>query len=132
MSSAVDERLTEIVGDPDCQRKLSLNLMERIEPREVAHLPIAHRDRPSRFGCDWFRALCQAAWLHPHRCQPGRPVAAGRSRMRPMARAKPAKVTRILHSQGLEPCDLRLCLPRPYSFPVCPGGFPRVGRPGQG
>ena len=22
--------------------------------------------------------------------------------------------------QDLEPCDLRLCLPRPYGFPVCP------------
>ena len=25
-----------------------------MEPREVVHLPIAHRDRPARFGCDWF------------------------------------------------------------------------------
>ena len=51
---AMDEWLTEIGGGPNCKRKLFLNLMERIEQREVAHLPIAHRDRLSRFGCDWF------------------------------------------------------------------------------
>ena len=51
---AADEWLTEIGGGPDCQRKLFRNLRERIGPREVAHLPIAHRDRLSRFGCDWF------------------------------------------------------------------------------
>ena len=28
--------------------------MERIGKREIAHLPVAHRDRPTRFGFDWF------------------------------------------------------------------------------
>ena len=76
---AVDEWLTEIGGGPDCKRKLFRNRMECIEQREVAYLLIAHRDRLSHFGCDWFRTLCQAAWLHPYRCQPGRPVTAGRA-----------------------------------------------------
>ena len=28
--------------------------MERIEKREIAHLPVAHKDRLPRFGFDWF------------------------------------------------------------------------------
>ena len=51
---AVDAWLTEIGGGLDFKRKVFLQLMERIENREIAHLLIAHRDRLTRFGFDWF------------------------------------------------------------------------------
>ena len=31
--------------------------MECIEKREIAHLPVAHRDRPTRFGFDRFEPV---------------------------------------------------------------------------
>ena len=51
---AVDEWRSEIGGGLHCKRKVFLSLMERIEKREIAHLPVAHRDRLTRFGFDWF------------------------------------------------------------------------------
>ena len=33
--------------------------MERIENRDIAHLPIAHRDRLTRFGFDGFEPFAQ-------------------------------------------------------------------------
>ena len=51
---AVDEWLSEIGGGLNFKRKVFLSLMERIEKREIAHLPVAHRDRLTRFGFDWF------------------------------------------------------------------------------
>ncbi len=51
---AVDEWRSEIGGGLHFKRKVFLSLMERIEKREIAHLPVAHRDRPTRFGFDWF------------------------------------------------------------------------------
>ncbi len=44
----------EFGGGLDCKHKVFLSLMERIEKRAIAHLPVAHRDRPTRFGFDWF------------------------------------------------------------------------------
>lgn len=38
-------------GD-DLKRQVFLSLMERIEKRTVARLPVAHKDRPTRFGFD--------------------------------------------------------------------------------
>ena len=51
---AVDEWLSEIGGGLDFKRQVFLELMERIEKREVSHLLIAHQDRLTRFGFDWF------------------------------------------------------------------------------
>ncbi len=51
---AVDEWLSEVGGGLHCKRKVFLSLRERIEKREIAHLPVAHRDRPTRFGFDGF------------------------------------------------------------------------------
>ncbi|MCY4521160.1 MAG: IS607 family transposase [Caldilineaceae bacterium] len=51
---AVDEWLTEIGGGLNFKRKVFLKLMERIEQRAIAHLLIAHQDRLTRFGFDWF------------------------------------------------------------------------------
>ena len=51
---AVDEWLSEIGGGLHCKRKVFLSLRERVEKREIAHRPVAHRDRPTRFGFDWF------------------------------------------------------------------------------
>ena len=56
---AVDEWLTEIGGGLNFKRKVFLALMERIENREIAHLLIAHRDRLTRFGFDWFEHFAQ-------------------------------------------------------------------------
>ena len=53
-AGAVDEWRSEIGGGLHCKRKVFLSLRERIEKREIAHLPVAHRDRPTRFGFDWF------------------------------------------------------------------------------
>ena len=51
---AVDEWLSEIGGGLHFKRKVFLSLMERIEKREIAQLLMAHRDRLTRFGFDWF------------------------------------------------------------------------------
>ncbi|MYC61833.1 MAG: IS607 family transposase [Caldilineaceae bacterium SB0661_bin_34] len=51
---AVDERRSEVGGGLHCKRKVFLSLRERIEKREIAHLPMAHKDRLTRFGFDWF------------------------------------------------------------------------------
>ena len=52
---AVDEWLSEIGSGLHCKRKVFLLLRERIEKWEIAHLPVAHRDRPTRFGFDGCR-----------------------------------------------------------------------------
>ena len=74
---AVDEWLTEIGGGLDFKRTVFLALMERIENRDIAHLLIAHRDRLTRFGFDWFEHFAPTARLHHHGGQPGKPVPAG-------------------------------------------------------
>ena len=51
---AVDEWPSEVGGGRHCKRKVFLSLRERIGKREIAHLPVAHRDRPTRFGFDRF------------------------------------------------------------------------------
>ena len=56
---AVDEWLSEVGGGLHCKRKGLLSLRERIEKREIAHLPVAHRDRPTRFGFDRFEYFAQ-------------------------------------------------------------------------
>ncbi len=56
---AVDEWLSEIGGGLDFKRKVFLSLRERIEKRESAHRPVAHKDRPTRFGFDWFEHFAQ-------------------------------------------------------------------------
>ena len=56
---AVDEWLSEIGGGLDFKRQVFLQLMERIEKREVSHLLIAHQDRLTRFGFDWFEHFAQ-------------------------------------------------------------------------
>ena len=51
---AVDEWPSEVGGGLHFKRKVFLSLRERIEKREIAHLPVAHRDRLPRFGFDGF------------------------------------------------------------------------------
>ena len=51
---AVDEWRSEVGGGLDCKHQVFLSLRERIGKREIAHLPVAHRDRPTRFGFDGF------------------------------------------------------------------------------
>ena len=51
---AVDEWLSEIGDGLNFKRQVFLSLMERVEERTIAHLLIAHRDRLTRFGFDWF------------------------------------------------------------------------------
>ncbi|MYC63448.1 MAG: IS607 family transposase [Caldilineaceae bacterium SB0661_bin_34] len=52
---AVDEWLSDVGGGLHFKRKAILSLRERIEKRGIAHLPMAHKDRPTRFGLDWFK-----------------------------------------------------------------------------
>jgi predicted site-specific integrase-resolvase len=47
---AVDEWLSEVGGGLHFKRKVFLSLRERIEKRGIAHLPVVHRNRPTRFG----------------------------------------------------------------------------------
>ena len=56
---AVDEWLSEIGSGLHFKRKVFLSLMERIEKREIAHLPMAPKDRLTRFGFDWFEHFAQ-------------------------------------------------------------------------
>lgn len=56
---AVDEWLSEIGGSLNFKRKVFLSLMERIEAREIAHLLLAHKDRLTCFGFDWFKHFVQ-------------------------------------------------------------------------
>ena len=56
---AVDAWRTEIGGGLDCKRPVFPALMERIENRDIVHLPIAHRDRLTRFGCDGCEPFAQ-------------------------------------------------------------------------
>ena len=51
---AVDEWRSEVGSNLHFKRKVFLSLRERIGKREIAHLPVAHRDRLPRFGFDWF------------------------------------------------------------------------------
>jgi len=56
---AVDEWPSEIGGGLHCKRKVFLSLGELIGKRGIAHLPVAHRDRPTRFGFDRFEHFAQ-------------------------------------------------------------------------
>ena len=58
-SVAVDAWRTEIGGGLDFKRTVFLALMARTENRDIAHLLIAHRDRLTRFGCDWCEPFAQ-------------------------------------------------------------------------
>ncbi len=51
---AVDEWLEEIGGGMNFKRKKFLDLMTRIGTGEIKRLIIAHKDRLSRFGFDYF------------------------------------------------------------------------------
>ena len=55
----MDEWLSEVGGGLHCKRKMFLSLRERIEKRKIAHLPIARRDRPTRFSFDRFKPVAQ-------------------------------------------------------------------------
>ena len=56
---AVDEWIEEIGGGMDFKRKKFLLLMTRIGVGEVSKLLVAHRDRLSRFGFDYFDHYAQ-------------------------------------------------------------------------
>ena len=61
---AVDAWLTAIGDGLDFQRPVFRALRERIEHSEVGLLPVAHEDRPCRFGFDWF-----AYFAERHGCE---------------------------------------------------------------
>ena len=61
---AVDAWLTAIGDGLDFQRPVFRALRERIEHSEVGLLPVAHEDRPCRFGLDWF-----AYFAERHGCE---------------------------------------------------------------
>jgi len=47
--------IEEVGGGLNFQRPKFITLMERIERREASHLILAHKDRLTRFGFDWFQ-----------------------------------------------------------------------------
>ncbi|MDR2787918.1 MAG: IS607 family transposase, partial [Candidatus Accumulibacter sp.] len=51
--------LEEVGGGLNFKRKLFLKLMEEIGRREVKTLILAHRDRLTRFGFEWFEHFAQ-------------------------------------------------------------------------
>ena len=61
---AVDAWLTAIGDGLDFQRPVFRALRERIEHSEVGLLPVAHEDRPCRFGFDGF-----AYFAERHGCE---------------------------------------------------------------
>ena len=100
---AVDDGLTAIGGGRHGQRPVLRVLMACIARRERSRLPVAHKDRPCRCGldgCAYFAEThdCEIRVVHTFS---GRPACAatGRGSGKPPPMA--GKVTRILHSQGL-------------------------------
>lgn len=61
---AVDEWVEEIGSGLNFKRKKFLELMTKIEEGEVSQLIIAHKDRLSRFGFDYFEYYAQQ-----HNCE---------------------------------------------------------------
>ena len=47
-------RQSAVGGGLHVKRQVFLSLRERIGKRAIAHLPVAHRDRPTHFGFGWF------------------------------------------------------------------------------
>lgn len=61
---AVDEWIEETGGGMNFKRKKFLEIMQRIESGEIKKLVIAHKDRLSRFGFDYF-----ADFAERHGCE---------------------------------------------------------------
>ncbi len=55
---SIDELIKEIGGGMNFKRKKFLKLMDSVSKGEVSRLIIAHKDRLSRFGFDYFQHLC--------------------------------------------------------------------------
>lgn len=69
------EFVTEIGGGLNFNRPKFLAMMESIDRREVATLILAHRDRLTRFGYDWFAQYaashgCEVLVLNQERLSP--------------------------------------------------------------
>jgi predicted site-specific integrase-resolvase len=54
------EWVEEIGGGLNFERSRFLALMDRIERREISHLVLAHKDRLTRFGFQWFSRFAKA------------------------------------------------------------------------
>ena len=61
---AVDEAIVEIGGGLNLKRKQFVRLMSLVEARAIHTLVIAHKDRLTRFGMDWFEH-----YLEQHGCK---------------------------------------------------------------
>lgn len=56
---AVDERISEIGGGMNFQRKKFLTLIDRISDGEIEQVVVAHKDRLTRFGFDMIEHMAQ-------------------------------------------------------------------------
>jgi predicted site-specific integrase-resolvase len=56
----IDEIIEDIAGGLNYTRPKFLDIMERIEARQVKNLIIAHKDRLCRFGFDYFNHFLEA------------------------------------------------------------------------
>ena len=69
------EFIDEIGGGLNFKRKQFLTLMDAIGRQEIKILVLAHRDRPTRFGFDWFAHYapangCEMLVLNQERLSP--------------------------------------------------------------
>jgi len=55
----IDELIKEIGGGMNFKRKKFLQLMDDVAKGEISKILIAHKDRLSRFGFDYFSHVCQ-------------------------------------------------------------------------
>jgi putative resolvase len=56
---AIQEHLSDIGSGLNYRRKNFVQLIEKVEKREVACIVIAHKDRLVRFGFEWFEDFCK-------------------------------------------------------------------------
>jgi len=52
------EFVEEVGGGLNLERPKFIEVMDRIEARQISHLIIAHKDRLVRFGFPWFERFC--------------------------------------------------------------------------
>lgn len=56
---SVLEHLSDIGSGLNYKRKSFVELMDKVEKREVASIVVAHKDRLVRFGFEWFESFCK-------------------------------------------------------------------------
>lgn len=56
---SIQDHFSDVGSGLNYKRKNLIQLMEKVEKREVACIVIAHKDRLVRFGFEWFEDFCK-------------------------------------------------------------------------